>query len=201
MPGHATGDDGATGRPDDPDEAELDDEADPGDFGDLSDLGGLSGLAGLGGLGDLLAQFQSAEQRLEEAAAEASATVVTGSAGGGDVTIQISGDLEAVSVHIDPAVVDPSDAQLLEDLVLAAVRDALAQIGRLQAGVAEAVEGPTLDLSGLLGNLGLGDLGFGHLGGSGGLGDLGGESPLGSDTAPGDEDGDGPSGAGTSPGA
>jgi len=131
------------------------------------------GLGGLGGLGDLLAQFQDAEQRLEEAAAEASATVVTGSAAAGQVTLEISGDLEGVSVHIDPSVVDPSDVSLLEDLVLAALRDALHQVADLQAEVAGSIDGPTFDLSGLLGNLGLGNLGSGF--GLGNLADLGGD--------------------------
>jgi len=114
---------------------------------------------GAHGLADLLAQFQDAEHRLEEAAAEASATVVTGSAAGGQVTVDISGDLEAVSVHIDPSVVDAGDVSLLEDLVLAALRDALHQVAELQADVAGSIDGPAFDLSGLLGNLGLGNLG------------------------------------------
>ncbi|HST64186.1 MAG TPA: YbaB/EbfC family nucleoid-associated protein, partial [Mycobacteriales bacterium] len=51
-------------------------------------------------------------------------TEVTGSAGGGLVTATVSGSSELRSVVIDPSVVDPDDVETLQDLVVAAVRDA-----------------------------------------------------------------------------
>jgi len=119
----------------------------PEGAGGLPDLGGLVGglLGGAGGgLGDLLAQAQQAMAASQAAADEE----VEGSAGGGAVRIRITGGGEPRSVHIDPAAVDPDDVEGLEDLVLAALRDAHAEAGRLQA---EAMGG--LDPSGMLGGL------------------------------------------------
>ncbi len=112
--------------------------------------------AGAGGLGDLFAQFEQAQERIETAAAEASGTIVEGSAADGRVVVQLRGDLDAVSVHIDPSVVDATDIGLLEDLLLAAIRDGLAQIAELQEQVAGAFAGGTggLDVGSLLGSLG-----------------------------------------------
>ncbi len=83
-----------------------------------------------GGVGDLLAQMQELQQRLADAEAVAGAGGVEGTSGGGAVRIRASGDFSFTSVEIDPAVVDPGDVQLLEDLVLAAIRDAYGKAGR-----------------------------------------------------------------------
>ncbi|MGH9170052.1 MAG: YbaB/EbfC family nucleoid-associated protein [Acidimicrobiales bacterium] len=114
--------------------------------------------------GDFLSQLSSATERLEAAADEARSTVVQGSAAGGTVVISLSGELDALEVKIDPALVDASDVSLLEDTVLAALRDALGQIRDLQTEMAEMAEasvGGGLDLSSMLGNLGgmLGNIG------------------------------------------
>ena len=53
---------------------------------------------------------------------------VTGSSGAGMVTVELNGDLRAEKVAIAPEVVDPADIRMLEDLVLAAVSDALARL-------------------------------------------------------------------------
>jgi DNA-binding YbaB/EbfC family protein len=112
--------------------------------------------AGTGGLGDLFAQFEQAQERIETAAAEASGTIVEGSAADGRVVVRLRGDLDAVSVHIDPSVVDAGDVGLLEDLLLAAIRDGLTQIAELQEQVAGAFAGGAggLDVGSLLGSLG-----------------------------------------------
>jgi len=120
---------------------------DPEGAGGLPDLGGLVGglLGGTsGGLGDLLAQAQQAMAASQAAADQE----VEGSAGGGVVRVRITGGGEPVSVHIDPAAVDPDDVEGLEDLVLAALRDAHAEAGRLQS---QAMGG--FDPSGMLGGL------------------------------------------------
>ncbi|HEY6066995.1 MAG TPA: YbaB/EbfC family nucleoid-associated protein, partial [Thermoanaerobaculia bacterium] len=51
-----------------------------------------------------------------------------GSAGGGLVRIEMSGEKEVLSVKVDPSVVDPADVETLQDLVLAALRDATRQV-------------------------------------------------------------------------
>ena len=53
---------------------------------------------------------------------------VTGSAGGGMVTVELNGDLRVEKVTVSPEAVDPSDIRMLEDLVLAAMSDALAHL-------------------------------------------------------------------------
>jgi hypothetical protein len=123
------------------------------------------GGAGLPNFGDLLSQLTSTTARLEAAAEEARSTVVQGTSAGGSVVISLSGELQALQVRIDPALVDPSDVPMLEDAVLAALRDALEQIVDLQSEVAEMAEsglgGGGLDLGSMLGSLGgmLGNLG------------------------------------------
>lgn len=95
-------------------------------------------------LGSLLDQAQRLQEQLISAQAAAADTVVEGRAGGGQVVITMSGEGEPLSVHIDPAVVDPSEPDVLEDLVLAALRDAVEQARELSQ---EALGG----LGGLLG--------------------------------------------------
>ncbi len=103
---------------------DADDELD--DSLDLSGLG--AGFAGLGGLdlGSLLGQAQE----LMEAQAAAAEQLHTGRAGGGAVTVTVTGGFDFRSVSIDPSVVDPADASMLEDLVLAALRDATSSVER-----------------------------------------------------------------------
>jgi nucleoid-associated protein EbfC len=121
----------------------------------MTDAPGPSGFPDLGGL---LEQAQQMQQQLMAAQAEAANTVVEGSAGGGAVKVEVSGGLEFRTVQIDPSVVDPEDPSLLEDLVLAALHDAMSQIQEMQEG---AMGG--LDLGGL------GGLGGGQQGELGGL--------------------------------
>jgi len=113
--------------------------------------GGAPGpLGGLGDLGGLLAQAQQMQEQLMAAQAEAAAAVVEGQAGGGVVRIEVTGGLEFRAVHIAPDAFDPDDPSLLEDLVLAALHDAMARIGELQS---ESMGGLDLDLGGGLGGL------------------------------------------------
>jgi DNA-binding YbaB/EbfC family protein len=80
---------------------------------------------GFGGL------FESAQQALS-AQAEAATQVVEGSAGGGVVTVTMTGQGEVTSVTLSPAVVDPDDIEMLQDLIVAALRDAGLQVTELQ---------------------------------------------------------------------
>lgn len=107
----------------------------------------------------LMSQLGQMQQNLQQAQEEAAAQEVEGTSGGGAVTVRVSGGLEFLSVRIDPAVVDPQDVELLEDLILAAIRDGLEQASRLATSA--------LGSSGLPG---LGGLpGMGALPGLGGL--------------------------------
>ena len=72
----------------------------------------------------LMKQAQKMQQELLAAQEELASTEVTGSAGGGLVTATVTGGGELRSLVIDPTVVDPEDVETLQDLVVAAIRDA-----------------------------------------------------------------------------
>ena len=114
-----------------------------------------AGSAGLGDLGGLLESAQEAFSAQARAAEE----VVTGSAGGGVVTVEMTGTGEVRSVKLAPEVVDPQDIEMLQDLIVAALHDAGAKVTALQRDALGALGG--LDLEGLGGALGglLGDPG------------------------------------------
>jgi hypothetical protein len=101
-------------------------------------------------LGNLLSQMQQMQQHLMDAQANAASTVVEGRSGGGAVKVTVTGGMVFQAVTIDPSVVDPADTEMLQDLVLAAVRDAVAQANDLNS---EALGGLGLGggLEGLLG--------------------------------------------------
>jgi DNA-binding YbaB/EbfC family protein len=67
--------------------------------------------------------------------------VVEASAGGGMVTVKVSGDLQVKSVTIDPEAVDPEDVELLQDMVLAAINEALRAAQELAASKLGGIAG------------------------------------------------------------
>jgi DNA-binding YbaB/EbfC family protein len=73
----------------------------------------------------MMQQAQAMQNRVQ---AELSAMRLEGSAGGGLVRIEMSGEKEVLAVRIDPSAVDPADVETLQDLVLAALRDATRQV-------------------------------------------------------------------------
>jgi DNA-binding YbaB/EbfC family protein len=94
--------------------------------------------------------MQQMQQHLMDAQATAAATVVEGRSGGGAVKITVTGSMVFESVTIDPTVVDPEDVEMLQDLVLAAIRDAVAQANELNSSALGDV-GLGGGLEGLLG--------------------------------------------------
>ncbi len=101
----------------------------------------------------MMQQVQKMQKDMELAQEELKSEVVESSAGGGMVSVKIGGDLVLREVKIDPAAVDPEDVEILADMVLAAVNEAL----RMAQEVAERKMGGAtagLDLGGL-GGLGL----------------------------------------------
>lgn len=101
----------------------------------------------------MLKQVQKMQRDMELAQEELKNETAEASAGGGMVTVVVSGDLEVKSVKIDPSAVDPEDVEMLCDLVLAATNQALRSAQELAAGKMGAATGG-LDL-GQLGGLGL----------------------------------------------
>jgi len=102
------------------------------------------------GMANLQRMALQMQQEMERVQAELAATHVDGSAGGGVVRAVVTGKQELVSVAIDPSAVDPEDVEMLQDLVTAAVNDALDASRRL----AEQKMGAMQSLGGLGGLLG-----------------------------------------------
>jgi DNA-binding YbaB/EbfC family protein len=88
----------------------------------------------------LMKQAQEAMEQMQRLQQEATAEEVTGSAGGGTVTVTATAGGEIKEIKIDPKAIDPSDPELLADLVTAAVNQAL-EAGRnlVQSKVGEAL--------------------------------------------------------------
>jgi nucleoid-associated protein EbfC len=80
------------------------------------------------GLGGIFEEMQRLQQQIADAETRVAASPIEGSSGGGAVRITASGEFSFDRVQIDPSVVDPNDVALLEDLVLAAVRDSATRL-------------------------------------------------------------------------
>ena len=79
----------------------------------------------------LMKQAQKMQQQVAAAQEQLAATELTGTAGGGLVTVTMSGSGDVMGLKIDPLAVDPEDVESLEDLVLAAIRDGARQASEL----------------------------------------------------------------------
>ena len=80
---------------------------------------------GFGGMGHLLKQAQELQTRMAQAQEELARKTVEAAAGGGMVRVAVNGQLALSSIQIDPAVVNPQETDMLQDLVLAAVNEGL----------------------------------------------------------------------------
>jgi len=98
---------------------------------------------------NLLKQAQKIQSEVTQMQAELGQRRIEASAGGGMVTAIVNGRQELVGVRIDPQVVDPSDVEMLEDLIVAAVSEALARASEIAAEEMKKLTGG-LSLPGLL---------------------------------------------------
>ncbi|HEX5900112.1 MAG TPA: YbaB/EbfC family nucleoid-associated protein [Solirubrobacteraceae bacterium] len=98
----------------------------------------------------MLKQVQKMQQDMEAAQEALKHEEVEASAGGGMVTVKVSGDLVIKSIVIAPEAIDPDDPELLQDMVLAAVNEAMRAAQELQQ----------TRLGGLAGGMDLGSLGL-----------------------------------------
>jgi DNA-binding YbaB/EbfC family protein len=94
-------------------------------------------------LNNLMKQAQQMQERVKKLQEEAAGKSVEASSGGGMVTVVANGRQEVLSIKIDPSVVDPKDIEMLQDLITAAVNEALRksqdlmkeEMARLTAGM------------------------------------------------------------------
>ena len=109
-------------------------------------------MAGQPNLGQMMKQVQQMQAEMAKAEQQLKNEVVEASAGGGMVTVKVSGSLELRELRIDPEAVDPEDVELLQDMIQAAVNEAYRSAQELAASRMGAATG---GLAGNLGNLGL----------------------------------------------
>lgn len=79
-------------------------------------------------IGQLMKQAQQMQQRMAEMQQKMEQTEVSGSSGAGLVQVTINGKSEMKSLKIDPSLIDPSEVEVLEDLIVAAFNDAKAKV-------------------------------------------------------------------------
>lgn len=112
----------------------------------MAKRGGFSG--GMpGNMNNLMKQAQKMQRQMEETTKELEVKEYTSSAGGGAVTVTVSGKKEVVAVELAEEVVDPEDIEMLQDLIIAATNEAFRQMEE-ESGAAMA------KLTGGLGGLG-----------------------------------------------
>lgn len=87
--------------------------------------GGFPGMMGGGNMQQLARQAQKLQQQMTKMQEELEAREFEAAAGGGMVTVKVNGKKELLSIEIKPEAVDPDDVEMLQDLVLAAVNEAL----------------------------------------------------------------------------
>ncbi len=88
--------------------------------------GGFPGM-GKGNMGNMMKQVQKMQKEMEKMQLDLEEAVVEATAGGGVVKARVNGKKELLEVKIDESVVDPEDVDMLEDLILAAVNEAMAK--------------------------------------------------------------------------
>lgn len=104
--------------------------------------GGMGGMGG-GNMQQLMMKAQKMQQDVARAQAELNEREFTASSGGGMVSVTVTGNKDVRSIVINPACVDPDDVEMLQDLVLTAVNEALRtatktaedEIGKITGGL------------------------------------------------------------------
>ena len=79
-------------------------------------------------MANLMKQAQKMQQQMAQQAQELETKEYTATAGGGAITVTMTGKRELTSVKIDPEAVDPEDVEMLEDMIVVAVNDVLGQV-------------------------------------------------------------------------
>jgi DNA-binding YbaB/EbfC family protein len=92
-------------------------------------------------LNEMMRQVQQMQAEMAKAQEQLKSETVEASAGGGMVTVKMSGDLELKELRIDPEAIDPDDPELLQDMVLAAVNEAIRAAQELAASKMGAAAG------------------------------------------------------------
>ena len=109
----------------------------------------MSGMFKGMNLGGLMKKAQKMQSEMLKVQEDLAKRVVEGAAGGGMVKVQVNGAREVLSVRIEAQAVDPNDVEMLEDLVLAAVKEALRKADEMAKNEMAKLTGG-LDIAGLM---------------------------------------------------
>ena len=94
--------------------------------------GGMGGFGGMN-LGNLMKEAKKMQADMEKSQAELAVKEFEASSGGGAITVKVSGEKTIKEIKIKPEVVDPDDVEMLEDLILTCINEALRQVDSAQA--------------------------------------------------------------------
>ena len=97
-----------------------------------------------GGLAKMMKEAQKLEKRLAEVRKRLEEMTVEGSSGGGAIAITMNGQRDVLKVSVDPGVLEDGDVEMLEDLLLSALRDAKQKSDELASKEMSGVTGPSL---------------------------------------------------------
>mgnify|MGYP001775789124 CR=1 FL=1 len=111
--------------------------------------GGFPGGGMPGNMNNLMKQAQKMQRQMEEKTKELEEKQFEASAGGGAVTVTVSGKKEVVAVKLSEEVVDPDDIEMLEDLIVAATNEALRKMEEESSAIMGSLAGGLGGLGGL----------------------------------------------------
>ena len=107
----------------------------------MAKRGGFPGGGMPGNMNNLMKQAQKMQRQMEETQKEMEEKEYEATAGGGAVTVRVSGKKEVISVKLSEEVVDPDDIEMLEDLIMAATNEALRLLEEDSAKSMESLTG------------------------------------------------------------
>ena len=107
----------------------------------MAKRGGFPGGAMPGNMNNIMKQAQRMQKQMEEKSKEFEDKEWEATSGGGAVTVKVSGKKEIVSVKLSPEAVDPDDIEMLEDLIVAAVNEALRKMEDENAAMMQQLTG------------------------------------------------------------
>lgn len=104
---------------------------------------GFPGGGGMGGgnMGNMMKQFQKMQQDMQKVQEQLSEMTVEATAGGGAITVIANGNKEIREINLKPEIVDPDDIEMLQDLMIAAINEAIRKAEELSASEMGKVTG------------------------------------------------------------
>ena len=102
---------------------------------------GMPGMGGMGNMQGLMQRVQKMQGEMQKVQEEIAARSFTATAGGGVVSVTVTGKKQVTDIKLDPAAVDPDDVEMLQDLLLTAVNDALNQVDAVSEAEMNKVTG------------------------------------------------------------